>query len=82
MTLSPAAPYSPVACAFHESLEFAVLRRQRLDLDWKAEGGEFSERVLPVDVATRDGAEWLTVVRIDGRQERIRLDRIVAARVA
>jgi Rho-binding antiterminator len=73
--------YEPVACAFHERLEFAVLRRQRLDLHWLGEdGSERAENVLPVDVETRDGAEWLTVRRRDGEMERIRLDRIHAAR--
>jgi Rho-binding antiterminator len=75
------ADYAPVACAFHERLEFAVLRRLRLDLRWRSEAGdELAETVLPTDVATRAGAEWLSVRRADGQVEVIRLDRILSAR--
>lgn len=66
--------YVPIACAAHERLEFAVLRRQRLHLIWQAATGEIEETLLPLDVETRDGAEWLTVQRADGRQEKLRLD--------
>jgi len=73
--------YTPVACMFHERLEFAVLRRLRLDLCWRTEGGgELRETVLPVDVETRAGAEWLSVRRTDGQLEVIRLDRILSAK--
>lgn len=68
--------YHPIPCAAHERLEFAVLRRRPLDLVWQREmGGEpCTERVLPVDVETREGAEWLTLQRQDGTRERVRLD--------
>jgi Rho-binding antiterminator len=72
--------YQPIACAAHERLEVAVLRRQRLNLAWRTEAGEERvETVLPVDVATRAGAEWLTVKLVDGQAEVIRLDRILSA---
>ena len=72
------ADYLPIACATHERLEFAVLRRRRLRLVWRSEEGgqQFSEEVLPLDVETRDGAEWLTLQHGDGARERLRLDRI------
>lgn len=72
-----ASDYVPIACATHERLEFAVLRRQRLRLVWQAATGEIDETLLPLDVETRDGAEWLTVQRADGRREVLRLDRIL-----
>lgn len=72
--------YQPIACVAHERLEFAVLRRQRLNLVWRDEAGETqADTVLPIDVATQEGAEWLSFRRPDGRQGRIRLDRIVSA---
>jgi Rho-binding antiterminator len=72
--------YQPIACAAHERLEFAVLRRQRLNLAWRTEAGvEQRETVLPIDVATRAGAEWLTVKHGEGQTEVIRLDRILSA---
>lgn len=66
------AEYQPIACMQHERLEFSVLRRIPLMLEYA--GGR--ERVLPLDVATRDGAEWLKFRRPDGSVEEIRLDRI------
>ncbi len=70
--------YLPIACAEHERLEFAVLRRRRLRLTWVDEQGQDTcvEEVLPLDVATRDGAEWLTIRRAGGATEAVRLDRI------
>jgi Rho-binding antiterminator len=68
--------YQPIPCADHERLEFAVLRRRPLNLVWQRESGDepCAERVLPVDVETREGAEWLTLERKDGTRERVRLD--------
>jgi Rho-binding antiterminator len=75
------ADYIPIACAEHERLEFAVLRRRHLQLTWLGEDGatQCCERVLPLDVATRAGAEWLTMRRTSGETELVRLDRILAA---
>lgn len=64
--------YQPIACMQHERLEFSVLRRISLDLVYSGK----HERVLPLDVATRQGAEWLKFRRVDGSEEEIRLDRI------
>lgn len=75
-----AEPYQPVACAFHSSLEFAVLRRQRLRLRYRDGTGEVV--ALPLDVATRDGAEWLTFTDEAGQSQVLRLDRILSAEPA
>lgn len=76
--------YLPIACATHERLELAVMRRQRLLLTWIAEQGQTpcSEPVRPLDVATRDGAEWLRIQRPGGQSEEVRLDRILSASMA
>lgn len=74
-----AEPYVPVACAFHESLEFAVLRRARLRLTYREGVAERVTCVLPTDVATREGAEWLSYVDESGKPDVLRLDRIVSA---
>lgn len=70
--------YLPIACAEHERLEFAVLKRRKLRLVWLGEVGRehCAEEVLPIDVATRAGAEWLTIQRAGGGTEEVRLDRI------
>ncbi len=73
--------YISIACAFHEQLEFAVLRRNCLNLRYLDEtAGEREMDVLPTDVATRDKAEWLSYRTSTGEEGTIRLDRILAAR--
>jgi Rho-binding antiterminator len=70
--------YMPIACVQHERLEFSVLRRIPLMLEYRLEGQDRVEKVMSLDVATRDGAEWLKFRREDGSVEEIRLDRILS----
>lgn len=70
------ADYQPIPCAQHERLEFSVLRKQRLRLEYTENGEPRSEKVLPLDVNTRHGAEWLKFRREDGSEAEIRLDTI------
>jgi Rho-binding antiterminator len=62
--------YRSIACADHERLEFAALTKQWLDV---RVGGE-AQRLLPLDVYTRDGAEWLLAENESGEQLTLRLD--------
>jgi len=62
--------YRPIACSDHERLEFAALKKQWLDV---RVGGE-AQRLLPLDVYTRDGAEWLLAETESGEQLTLRLD--------
>jgi Rho-binding antiterminator len=66
--------YRPIACSDHERLEFAVLTRQWLDVNVKTGGGAGRQRLLPLDVYTRDGAEWLAARTETGEQLTLRLD--------
>lgn len=68
--------YQPIACAQHERLEFSVLRKIPLDLKFVLHGEHKHEKVLPLDVNTRNGAEWLKFRREDGSETEIRLDEI------
>lgn len=73
-----ATDYVPIACAQHEQLEHAVLRRQKLRIEMAdAAGGRLERVVLPTDVVTRDGDEWLNYRAEDGEGV-VRLDRILA----
>lgn len=78
MTVNMEQGYLPIACMQHERLEFSVLRRIPLKLEYRLEGQHRVEKVMPLDVATRDGAEWLKFRREDGSAEEIRLDRILS----
>lgn len=65
--------YRAIACSDHERLEFAALTRQWLALK-KVDGQP--QRLLPLDVYTRDGAEWLLAETESGEQVTLRLDRL------
>lgn len=70
--------YLPIACMQHERLEFSVLRRIPLKLEYRLDDQRRVEKIMPLDVATRDGAEWLKFRREDSSEEEIRLDRILS----
>ncbi len=77
------ADYRPIACRDHERYELAVLRRQRLRLTWLDQDDRASTAcVLPSDVFTRGGAEWLEFQTSAGETNRVRLDRIVEMSLA
>lgn len=73
-------PYTPIACVLHERLEFAVLRGLMLELSWEEDGCSHTAWARPLDVYTRDGAEWLKIRLGDARELTLRLDRIRAFR--
>ena len=66
--------YRPIACSDHDRLEFAALKRQWLDVSVTAGGRAGHQRLLPLDVYTRDGAEWLLAETESGEQLTLRLD--------
>lgn len=65
--------YQPIACAQHERLEFAALTKQWLEVT--VDGGR-AQRLLPLDVYTRDRAEWLQARNEAGEAVVFRLDRL------
>jgi Rho-binding antiterminator len=66
--------YRPIACADHERLEFAALTRQWLDVNVTTGDRTGRLRLLPQDVYTREGAEWLLAGTESGEQLTLRLD--------
>lgn len=66
--------YRPIACTDHERLELAALTRQWLDVTVEAGDRAGAERLLPLDVYTRDGAEWLLAETEAGERLTLRLD--------
>ena len=63
--------YQPIPCAQHDRLEFAALTKQWLQVT--VDGG-MAQRLLPLDVYTRDGAEWLQAQTGAGDVVTLRLD--------
>ena len=66
--------YRPIPCIQHERLEFAALKGQWLDVEVKSGQGVATQRLLPLDVYTRDGAEWLQAKTEAGDVLTLRLD--------
>lgn len=63
--------YRPIACADHERLEFAALTKQWLQV---VVSSGATQRLQPLDVYTRDGAEWLKAQTEAGDVVTLRLD--------
>lgn len=71
--------YQPISCVQHERLEFSVLRKIPLLLEYCQDSATIRHTVMPLDVATRNGAEWLKFRVADGGEVReIRLDAIIS----
>ncbi|HUX30659.1 MAG TPA: transcriptional antiterminator, Rof [Thiobacillus sp.] len=66
--------YRAIACADHERLEFAALKQQWLDLNVTTGDRIGRQRLMPLDVYTRDGAEWLLAETESGERLTLRLD--------
>ncbi|MBS4096716.1 MAG: transcriptional antiterminator, Rof [Sulfuricella sp.] len=70
--------YQPIPCIQHERLEFSILRRLHLELEYLENGVRKIEVVSPLDVNTREAGEWLKFGRRNGKVVEIRLDTILA----
>jgi transcriptional antiterminator Rof (Rho-off) len=67
--------YQPVACAFHDVFEIAILRGQGLWARWETPEGEArAGRLAPLDLRVRDRAEWLLAEDETGAHLELRLD--------
>lgn len=67
-------PYRPITCASHERLEFAVLKRQWLEIEVRQGEHAGRHRLLPLDVYAREGVEWLEAQTESGERLTLRLD--------
>lgn len=68
--------YQPIPCADHERLEYAALTRQWLEVTTRTGEPEGRIRLLPLDVYTRNGAEWLQAELESGERRVLRLDEL------
>jgi Rho-binding antiterminator len=68
--------YQPISCANHERLEFAVLRKQWLEIEVLSGEHAGKYRLLPLDVYAREGVEWLEAKTETGEKLRLRLDEV------
>jgi Rho-binding antiterminator len=72
--------YKPVSCELYAQFEHWIVRRQRLRVAWK-DGAmpPHIESLQPLDLRTREHAEYLIARRHGGGRLELRLDRIVRA---
>ena len=69
----PADPYVPIACGVHDRLESWAVRRTPVEVVWRDGAQTRRQRPVVVDVAARDGADWVVVAT----GETVRTDRLV-----
>ncbi len=75
--------YKPIPCEDYARYEAWILCGQRLRLAWRDERGETHlEQVRPLDLQTRNHAEYLVMQRSGGGRVALRLDKIVKAQEA
>ncbi len=71
--------YTPIDCGLHSEYEVAILHRRKLRMSWRSEQGDQVQVLLPKDLQTRNGEEFLIAEAADGELLRLRLDRITHA---
>ena len=75
-------PYQPISCELHSQYELAIMHKNKLCLSWLKEGETVTEKnITPVDVVTKNKAEFLVVNTSSENNVFIRLDHIVEMRV-
>ena len=70
--------YRPIDCSLYSEYELAVMHGKRLRICWRdAQGSPRIEVLIPIDLRTRQGEEFLVVKDHNGFEREIRLDRIL-----
>jgi transcriptional antiterminator Rof (Rho-off) len=69
--------YVPVPCAVYDRYEIAILHHTPLRTSWRAGAMPHLEILHPVDLVTREGAEYLLARRVGGDMIELRLDWIL-----
>ncbi len=73
--------YTPIDCSLHSEYELAIMHGTRLQVSWRdAEGSLRIEVLVPVDLRTRQGEEFLAAIDHVGNEREIRLDRIMGSK--
>lgn len=74
--------YQPVSCELHSQFELTIMHKSKLELSWLSEGELITEtNILPLDVQTKDKAEYLLAVNAENKNLCIRLDHIRKMRI-
>ncbi len=69
--------YKSIPCAVYDTYEIAIMHGEQLQLVWKDESNQHNISVLkPLDLQTREGAEFLVARTDEGKTLNLRLDHI------
>lgn len=72
--------YRPIDCNLHSQYELYIMHREQLRMAWLDEQGqEHLDLLMPKDIRTELGAEYIICENGHHVTEKIRLDRIVRA---
>lgn len=70
-------PYVPVDCGLHSGYELAIMHKAALQLTWLDQyKQQHEERLMPLDLKTKDHKEYLIARSSSGEMHEIRLDKI------
>lgn len=74
--------YQPISCELHSQYELAIMHQNKLQLSWLSEGQLVTETdISPIDVQTKNKAEYLIAVTADNKNLCLRLDHITEMRI-
>jgi len=74
--------YQPISCDLHSQYELAIMHKNKLYLSWLAEGKLISAtNITPLDVQTKNKAEYLMAKTAESKNICIRLDHITKMRI-
>lgn len=74
--------YQPVSCELHSQYELAIMHKSKLELSWLSNGELVTQtNILPLDVQTRDKAEYLIATNDKNENLCLRLDQIKNMRI-
>ncbi len=69
--------YTPIPCALYDNYEIAIMHGEQLQLVWIDGAQRHNISVVtPIDLKTRQGAEFLIATTEDGKTLQLRLDHI------
>jgi len=72
------ADYQSIECGLHSQYELAIMHQQKITLRWQdADKNIYDDTLLPIDLIAKDGEEFLIAKTNNGKQYKIRLDRIL-----
>lgn len=72
--------YTPIDCDQYSEYELAIIRKWKLRIAWQDTAGlSHIEALMPLDLQTRQGEEFLVATTTHGQRIEIRLDQITEA---